>query len=176
MVRREAATGFPTGSRCGLGPRRALVSLGLRVLRGLCVGGGGPPSAGDAWQAGSQARQKGRPSTARGRQGWAAAGGCLGLSRPSVSPSAMGKGLGVGCPGWGVRDLGLIGGETLPFVPSLLACWGQWWDLAAWAAPGEGPMGLSGCLRPHRYGRSLKPHLPPVSRPSWGLPGLCLTF
>lgn len=101
MVQREAATGLLTGSHCGLGPQRALVSLCLGVLQGLCVGGGGPPSAGDTWRAGSQARQQGRPSTAQGGQGRAAAGGCLGLSGASVSPSAAGRGLGVGCPGWG---------------------------------------------------------------------------
>lgn len=66
---------------------------------GPCVGGGGPPSVGDTRRAGLQARQWGRPSTALGGQGQGLAGGGLRLSRPSVSPSAAGGGLDMGCPG-----------------------------------------------------------------------------
>lgn len=82
-----------------LGPTRAPVSLCLGVPWGPCVGGGGPPSVGDTRRAGLQARQWGRPSTALGGQGQGLAGGGLGLSRPSVSPSAAGGELDMGCPG-----------------------------------------------------------------------------
>lgn len=84
-----------------LGSSRAPVSLCPGVPWGLCVGGGGPPSAGDTRWAGSQARQQGGPSTALGGQGQGVAGRCLGLSGASVSPSTAGGGLDVGCPGWG---------------------------------------------------------------------------
>lgn len=141
-----AATGLPTGSHCFLGPQGAPVSLCPNCAMGALCRRGGPPLqvtlGGQCLSPGSR-----EDSHSPGRTGSGCCRQVSGAVRGLCLTQRCGRRTGRGLPRLGASKTWVSLEERV--CPSFPACWGRWWGLAAWAAPGEGPArGLSGCHGP----------------------------